>query len=222
MSKIIKAEPDGLTFGYKDEAFTDSLILAKGAGVEHSSVIKLITNHIDDVSEFGRVGFEIRPFETNGGVQKVKICRLNEQQTTFVISMMKNTKQVVAFKKELVRQFFEMREFIRTLVTTRKDFPLLTEQIKLLHKNPKPYHFSNECDLINRLVTGMSAKQFREAHGIKKGESIRPFLTPEQIDLMEKLQKADVGLLIACPEYEQRKQLLTQYKHQLQIKQIAA
>ena len=181
-----------LTFNYKDEAFTDSTILAKGAGVEHRAVIQLITTHIDDVSEFGRVTFQMLPFETNGGIQKIKICRLNREQATFVISLMKNTKAVVAFKKELVRQFYQMEKFIKTLVSARKEFPLLTENIKLLYDDPKPYHFSNECDMINRIVIGMSAKQFRLEHGIEKGESIRPYLTEEQINMLELLQKVDV------------------------------
>ena len=181
-----------LTFNYKDEAFTDSTILAKGAGVEHRAVIQLITTHLDDVSEFGRVTFQMLPFETNGGIQKIKICRLNREQATFVISLMKNTKAVVAFKKELVRQFYQMEKFIKTLVSARKEFPLLTENIKLLYDDPKPYHFSNECDMINRIVIGMSAKQFRLEHGIEKGESIRPYLTEEQINMLELLQKVDV------------------------------
>lgn len=212
---ILKDKYGELTFNYKDEAFTDSRILAQGANIEHASVIKLITNHLDDVAEFGRVGFQIVPFETNGGIQKMKVCRLNEQQATFVISLMKNTKPVVAFKKELVKQFYKMERFIKTLVEARKEFPLLTENIKLLHDNPKPYHFSNECDMINRIVTGMSAKQFRQAHGIEKGKSIRPYLTDEQIQLMETLQKVDVGLLVAVPDYEQRKRHLEWYKLKL-------
>lgn len=212
---ILKDKYGELTFNYKDEAFTDSRILAQGAGVEHRAVIQLITNHLDDVSEFGRVAFQMIPFETNGGIQKMKVCRLNEQQATFVISLMKNTKPVVAFKKELVKQFYKMERFIKTLVEARKEFPLLTENIKLLHDNPKPYHFSNECDMINRIVTGMSAKQFRQAHGIEKGKSIRPYLTDEQIQLMETLQKVDVGLLVAVPDYEQRKRHLEWYKLKL-------
>lgn len=212
---ILKDKYGELTFNYKDEAFTDSRILAQGANIEHASVIKLITNHLDDVAEFGRVGFQIVPFETNGGIQKMKVCRLNEQQATFVISLMKNTKPVVAFKKELVKQFYKMERFIKTLVEARKEFPLLTENIKLLHDNPKPYHFSNECDMINRIVTGMSAKQFRQVHGIEKGKSIRPYLTDEQIQLMETLQKVDVGLLVAVPDYEQRKRHLEWYKLKL-------
>ena len=39
-----------------------------------------------------------------------------------------------------------MEKFIQTLVETRTQFPLLTDNIKLLHENPRPYHFSNECD----------------------------------------------------------------------------
>ena len=194
-----------LTFNYKDEAFTDSTILAKGAGVEHRAVIQLITTHLDDVSEFGRVTFQMLPFETNGGIQKIKICRLNREQATFVISLMKNTKAVVAFKKELVRQFYQMEKFIKTLVSARKEFPLLTENIKLLYDDPKPYHFSNECDMINRIVIG----------GIEKGESIRPYLTEEQINMLELLQKVDVGLLVAFPNYEDRKRHLEWYKSKI-------
>ena len=105
-----------LTFNYKNQAFTDSTIIAQGAEVEHRAVIQLITNHLDDVSEFGRVAFQMIPFETNGGIQKMKVCRLNEQQATFVISLMKNTKPVVEFKKELVKQFYEMKQIIEKLV----------------------------------------------------------------------------------------------------------
>lgn len=108
-----------------------------------------------------------------------------------------------------------MESFIRTLVATRQDFPELTENIKLLHDSPRPYHFSNECDMINRLVTGMTAKQFRETHGLKKGETIRPHLTDDQIWLMNALQKADIGLLISTPIYEERKRRLEWYKAKL-------
>ena len=32
-----------------DEAFTNSLIIAEGAGIEHRALIQLISSHIDDV-----------------------------------------------------------------------------------------------------------------------------------------------------------------------------
>ena len=97
-------------------------------------------------------------------------------------------------------------------------YEVITANIKLLHENPKPYHFSNECDMLNRIVIGMSAKQFRLANGIEKGKSIRPYLSDEQINMLETLQKVDVGLLIAVPDYEQRKRHLEWYKMQMEKK----
>jgi len=35
--------------------------------------------------------------------------------------------------------------------------------------------------MLNRIVTGMSAKQFRIANGIEKGKSIRPYLSESQL-----------------------------------------
>ena len=64
------------------------------------------------------------------------------------------------------------------------------------------------CDLLKRIVLGMSAKQFRTANGIEKGESIRPYLTDEQIADLDYLQDVDIGLLVAVPDYSQRKRML--------------
>jgi hypothetical protein len=88
----------------------------------------------------------------------------------------------------------------------------------LLHDKPKPYHYSNECDMLNRIVTGMSAKQFRQAHGLDKGTSIRPYLSDNQIKLIETLQKVDIGLLLAVPDFSQRKRHLEWYKMNLEKK----
>ena len=62
----------------------------------------------------------------------------------------------------------------------------------------------------------MTAKQFRIANGIDKGKSIRPYLSEKQIQMLEILQKVDVGLLVAFPEYEQRKRHLELYKQKLE------
>lgn len=202
---------ESLVFVYKDIPYTDSLAIASGAKIEHRAVIQLIKTYIEDLQDFGRVTFQMLPLETKGGVQKIKMCRLNKEQATFLITLMKNTKPVVVFKKELVKQFYQMECFIRTLVSARKDFPLLTESIKLIHDKPKPYHFSNECDMLNRIVLGMTAKQFRDAHGLSNGVSIRPYMTAEQIKLLDILQRVDVGLLLSVPDYGQRKRYLEWY-----------
>ena len=206
-----------LTFNYKNQAFTDSTIIAQGAEVEHRAVIQLITNHLDDVSEFGRVAFQMIPFETNGGIQKMKVCRLNEQQATFVISLMKNTKPVVEFKKELVKQFYEMKQIIEKLVKISGYNAKLNKEIKLLYENPKDYYFINENKMINCIVTGMSSQKFKQINNIKKG-TMREHFSYEQLQLLEKIIKKDIWLFKQFPnyDYKQRKNYLENYKLELE------
>jgi len=70
--------------------------------------------------------------------------------------------------------------------------------------------------MLNRIVLGKTAKQFRLENGIEKGKSIRPYLLDEQIKMLEILQKVDVGLLVAFPNYEDRKRHLEWYKSKLE------
>lgn len=95
------------------EPYTTSEVIAEAAGVKRRSVTHLIQKHKADFQEFGRVRFEITPLQTAGGIQKVTVYHLNEQQATLLMTYLKNTERVRAFKKELVRQFYAMRDFIR-------------------------------------------------------------------------------------------------------------
>ena len=89
------------------------------------------------------------------------------------------------------------------------DYPAFTRAIEQAHEKPKFYHFSNEINMINRIVLGTDAKHFKEENGIdKKEHSIRPYLTAEQIKTIEELQRIDIGLLVANIEFEQRKQII--------------
>lgn len=87
---------------------TNTLAIAEGTGNDHASVIKLVRTYQTDLEEFGGVGFEIRPFETPGGAQKREVAILNEQQSTLLLTYMRNSDIVRKFKKALVKAFFEM------------------------------------------------------------------------------------------------------------------
>ena len=88
----------------------------------------------------------------------------------------------------------------------------LTNAIQSAHTDLKPYHFTNECNLINRLVTGYSTKQFKERHNL---ENVRDGLTIEQINLMDKLQIQNTTLIELGFNYEDRKALLSQQADKL-------
>lgn len=91
------------------EPVTTSLAIAEGTTNTHEAVIKLVRTYTADLEQFGRVRFEIRPFETAGGMQQREIALLNEQQSALVIAYMRNSEIVRQFKITLIKGFFDMR-----------------------------------------------------------------------------------------------------------------
>lgn len=96
----------------KNDVFTNSKIIAEGTNNQHESVIATIRKYGSDIAEFGEIEFsDLKSGNPKGG-RPEQICYLNEEQATFVITLLRNSKVVVKFKKELVRQFYAMRKFL--------------------------------------------------------------------------------------------------------------
>ncbi|HIH7927750.1 TPA: Rha family transcriptional regulator, partial [Streptococcus suis] len=92
----------------RKEPYTTSEIIAECAGVQHHTVTRLLRNHKERFEAFGFYGFEIHKLDGKGRPKKV--YHLNEQQAALLITYLDNTPQVVKFKTNLVRAFFEMRD----------------------------------------------------------------------------------------------------------------
>jgi phage regulator Rha-like protein len=86
------------------DAVTTSLAVADGCEVDHASVIKLVRTYQADLEEFGLLDFKS---ESTGG-RPTEYAFLNDQQSTLLLTYMRNTDIVRAFKKRLVREFWEM------------------------------------------------------------------------------------------------------------------
>lgn len=87
--------------------------IAEGSGVQHKNVLELIVGNQRDFEDFGPVAFETRPLP--GGGYAKRIALLNEQQATLLMTFQRNTDQVRAFKKALVKAFFEMAQRVPAL-----------------------------------------------------------------------------------------------------------
>ena len=212
MRELIPMDDFGVFADAHDTARANSLQVAEMFEKQHKNVLQAI-ERLDCSEEFNRLNFQPISYTDSYG-RKQKAVAMTRDGFAF-LAMGFTGKKAARFKEAYIKRFNDMERFIRTLVETRQEFPLLTANIKLLHENPKPYHFSNEADMLNRLVLGQTAKQFREAHGLGKGESIRPFLTDEQIKTLDTLQKVDIGLLLAMPDFNQRKRQLQWYRDRM-------
>lgn len=217
MKELIPMDAYGIFADKNDTARVNSLKVAEFFEKRHDAVLRDIKN-LDCSEEFNLHNFvEIKYTDAKGRRQRAYAMT---RDGFMFLAMGYRGKRAAAIKEAYIKRFNEMESFIRTLIETRQEFPLLTANIKLIHEKPMPYHFSNEADMLNRLALGMTAREFRTLHGLNSGESIRPYLTKAQISVLDTLQKIDIGLLLAMPDYSQRKRQLEWYLAQTKMLEV--
>ena len=93
----------------------DSRLVADNLGIEHRSFFRTIKNYEDQLMEnFGAVRFEIAPRQDeNAGGDQPKFCYLTEDQASFLMTLSRNTQQVVQAKLNLVKAFSEAKRLLQ-------------------------------------------------------------------------------------------------------------
>ena len=182
------------------EPFTTSDVIAEFAEVKHHAIQQMIQKHESDFKEFGKLAFEMRPLPESRTKQKAKIYYLNEEQATLLMTYLKNTAQVRAFKKELVRQFYAMRfELYKVQAAKMERRPVrvsMTDAIKALPDSPhKAMKYGQYTNLAYLLALGKTASQVRKERGAKKRANASDYLTAEEISLVAEIENK-IGVLI--------------------------
>ena len=183
---------------------------------EHKNVLRAIDNHIDTarnedsglMAQFCAVNFIESSYKERG--KKYPEYILSRDGFSFV-AMGFTGEKAAMFKISYINRFNEMEEYIESRNIARMESRDLTDAIQALHDPPKHYHYSSEFDMINRIVLGVTSKQFRLQHGLPKETSTRDYLTLQQIDEIKRLQSFDAHLANVITDYKQRQKLLQEY-----------
>lgn len=180
---------------------------------KHKDVLRSIKRITGEESGYSREFTErnFAPSAFTDSTGRKLPCYLVTRDGFIALTMGFTGKQADEYKEWYINRFDEMEAQLKQLQALKDQNPMLTEAIRLNREDPKPYHYSNEFDMLNRIVLGMSAKEFREKHGISKSGSIRPYFTKEEAELMEALMEIDVGLQYSTPDFQQRKHILDWY-----------
>lgn len=198
------------------EPFTTSKAIASFAEIQHHTVTRLIQQHEADFKEFGLLRFQIDAVKRDGvrGTKYTKHYQLNEEQATLLMTYLKNTPKVRAFKKELVRQFYAMRTELykaQSAKIERKPIRLgMTDAIKALPESPhKHLKYKQYTDLAYKLAIGKTAKQVRIERGANKKDTASNFLTSEEIEAVSKAENSISVLLGIGMSYSEIKSALS-------------
>lgn len=93
--------------------------------------------------------------------------------------------------------------------TAKLEAPFMAKAVKFTRdaagKKSQHFHFSNEFNLINQVALGMTAKKYRELHGLEPSTHLRDTLTTLEIACIEHLQRANTTMIEIGMDYQKRK-----------------
>ena len=209
MKELVPMDDYGI-FANKDfEAMVDSRFVAEIFDRKHQHVMESIHKLLGKSGyseDFRRSNFRQSSYMNEQG--KKQPCYIMTRDGFSALVMGFNGERADQFKEAYIKRFNEMEAQINYLQCLREQHPQLTAAIKSVHEEPKFYHYSNEMDMLNKIVLGMTAKQFRDKCHIPANEPIRPCFSNTEAELMTFLQIVDIGFVIAIPDFQQRKQML--------------
>ncbi len=200
--------PEFQLYERKDRIFCSSLQVAQEFKKEHNHVLRDI-RELDcsedfNQSNFGRVNY------TDEKGEKRPMFLMTRDGFMFLV-MGYRGKKAAAIKEAFIKRFNEYEAFFKKYLASKEKFAPFTQAVEDAYDEPKSYHYSNEIDMINRIVLGMSAKQFKQLHGLVNVQSIRPFVSDVQAKAIRKLQIEDIRLLYKGVPFQERKSHLANF-----------
>ena len=207
----------------KGEARVDSRLIAPELGIKHQSLIETIRRYQTELEQFGSLPFQTgaRKRKTTGGVIE-KYVLLNENQANFLMTLSRNTHQVVKLKMRIVAAFGRFREHQQTL----EDYlPLhasfqqtVKELVDAAHEagstTPDQFFYAN----FNRLINSTFGLKSNERHAIPPG--LRVYVTTAIALVQQVLQESLASGLNHKQAYALAKQRLIAYVNTIGIKSL--
>ena len=191
-----------------------SLEIAELTGKRHDNVLADIRNMLAELA--------IEATEFSGALkmpsgQKSKVYKLPKRECLVLVSGYS-----IVLRTKIIDRWLELEaaEAARSTAKAmdaenraalRMEYRPMTDALKSVRedtgKETKAYHYSNEADMINRIVTGYPAKKFKSVHEMPES-NLRDLLTPIQKQAMLSLQKANTVYLEEGLSFEERKERL--------------
>lgn len=179
------------------QLFVDSRLIAQKLSIRHETFYETLLNYQTQVEQaFGVLRFETgKPPRGSKGGRPSKYALLSEDQATFVMTLSRNSPEVVQCKIDLVQAFSRAKELLRQanpvadidrvgLRASLKDDARLrmTDQVKVHLEQIRRYDdkkyrgrfFSGVHDAINVAVAGETAGQMRDRLGRLLGRKVKP------------------------------------------------
>lgn len=190
------------------DAWVSSRDIAKLFEKAHYDVLDAIREKIiPNISEeFTARNFPVSKYRDTTG-RKLPEYLLNRKSFSMVV-MGFTGKKAMAFKEAYIEAFEAMIDVINTRLLSKAGYKEMTSAISRKLKND-PRVFSIEADMINSIVLGMKAADFRAVHKIDDHGGTRDAVAYRKLDDLDRAQRLNAQLINAGISFEARKQIIS-------------
>jgi phage regulator Rha-like protein len=105
------------------ELVVDSRLIADRLGIDHKPMLRMVEKYLTEFQGFGALRFENAAITgpVSGKTYQQRFCWLNENQATFLMSLSRNTAQVIECKVQLVAAFSAAKKLIKTVIPAQSE-----------------------------------------------------------------------------------------------------
>lgn len=196
-----------------EEPFTTNVVVAKYAGISYRAINQLINRYKDEITSLGVSSFKMTKLKVNSTGRPVEVYPLNEQQASFLITLLKNTEKVVQFKYKLTKAFFETSKDLQKRKLEHAQSKVITKSLgDAIKDNPmtnSSHDYSNFNKLIYKHALGLNTKQLRINRGIPKEANIIDYLSLEEQQKVTNIKNVVISLLNMNLDYKTVKKTLS-------------
>jgi Rha family phage regulatory protein len=163
-------------------------------------------NFADSQEDFTHLNFKGSYYKDASG-KRNKMYKLTRDGFVF-LAMGFTGKKAAQFKIAYIQAFNAMEKELKGRMALTANYKWMGEALqesrKLLGKETRGHHYSNEADMLNRLVFGRTSAELKEEFG----DDFREKLPAEQVKVLDALERINASLLEVGIGYHERKALL--------------
>ena len=187
------------------DAWVTTRNVAKLFDKEHKHVMEAIRDKIlPDVSiEFSRSNFRPAKFKDCRGKKQPEYL-LNRRAFSIVV-MGFTGRKAMRFKEAYIEAFEAMCTVIDTRKISKAGYKEMTSAIK--HAGWCQRSYAIEADMINQIVLGMKASDFREVHSIEDGNT-RDGVVLDKLATLDRAQRLNAQLITAGVSFASRQSII--------------
>lgn len=170
----------------------DSRLVAESLGIDHESFVKTLVRYQERIeTAFGVLRLEVGKPQSSTGGRPCKFYWLNEDQATFLMTLSRNTDQVVEAKLGLVVAFKKAKEqviHLSSLLDRDADHrPVHNAFTHWCHAYK--FEISSAAKAVVRAATGLEYHEVmcNTEHGSKWSVDV---VTPEMVDSITRLKRS--------------------------------